>query len=196
MKTRKDKKNSRSILVCAVSIVLASGMMMGCSVLEPDSSETQTDNLISSEESANKESSGGELKDNLTVPVDQPQMQEAEESKPDNLQTSEENLSADAKEINDIAEKFAAAYFSGDLDTVKSCLTTPYEWDIEVYMGTETISNQTLKGLTDIGENEIGSIKVISLEYRNNEQDTFQYLTLEFVKQKDGWKIQFYGIEK
>lgn len=82
------------------------------------------------------------------------------------------------------------------MDTVKSCLTTPYEWDIEVYMGTETISNQTLKGLTDIGENEIGSIKVISLEYRNNEQDTFQYLTLEFVKQKDGWKIQFYGIEK
>lgn len=43
MKIRKDKKNSRSILVCAVGIVLAFGMMTGCSVQESAPSETQSD---------------------------------------------------------------------------------------------------------------------------------------------------------
>lgn len=106
-------------------------------------------------------------------------------------------MSADAQEMKGVAEKFAAAYFSGDMDTVQSCLTTPYEWEVEVYTGAETIRDFTLKGLEDIGNEEVSSSKVISLEYKNNEQeDVFQYLTLEFVKQESGWKIQFYGMEQ
>lgn len=114
---------------------------------------------------------------------------------------SEETLSEDGREIKGIAENFAAAYFSGDTDTIQSCLTSPYEWDIEVYEGLDTtgagtISELTLKGLTNIGQEETGSIQVISLEFKDSHfEDMFIYLTIEFVKQEDGWKIQFYGLE-
>lgn len=195
MKKRKTKISKPSVLICAVSTMLVLGMMTGCSIPEPNSAETQADNVLVSEEPTDKDTLGGEPADDSNVPVDLSQTQELEESESDNTQTFEENLSADAKEIKGIAEKFATAYFSGDMDTVQNCLTIPYEWDIEVYAGTGTISDFTLKGLKDIGK-EAGSIKVISLEYKNNEQeDIFQYLTLEFVKQEGGWKIQFYGME-
>lgn len=116
---------------------------------------------------------------------------------PEKIQVPEKILSVDGQEMKELAEKFAAAYFSKDKETVQKCLTTPYEWDVEVYAGTETIHNITIKGLEDIGLEEIGSSKVISIEYKNREtEDTFQYLTLELVKQEYvGWKIQFYGIE-
>ena len=107
----------------------------------------------------------------------------------------EETLSDDAQEIKSIAENFVAAYFSGDTDAVQSCLTNPYEWDIEVYKA-GTVSELTLKGLADIGVEEVGSTQVISLEFRDcNLEDMFLYLTIEFIKQEDGWKIQFYGLE-
>ena len=107
----------------------------------------------------------------------------------------EETLSDDAQEIKSIAENFVAAYFSGDTDAVQSCLTTSYEWDIEVYKA-GTVSELTLKGLADIGVEEVGSTQVISLEFRDcNLEDMFLYLTIEFIKQEDGWKIQFYGLE-
>lgn len=107
----------------------------------------------------------------------------------------EETLSDDAQEIKSIAENFVAAYFSGDTDAVHSCLTNPYEWDIEVYKA-GTVSELTLKGLADIGVEEVGSTQVISLEFRDcNLEDMFLYLTIEFIKQEDGWKIQFYGLE-
>ena len=107
----------------------------------------------------------------------------------------EETLSDDAQEIKSIAENFVAAYFSGDTDAVQSCLTNPYEWDIEVYKA-GTVSELTLKGLADIGVEKVGSTQVISLEFRDcNLEDMFLYLTIEFIKQEDGWKIQFYGLE-
>lgn len=196
MKKCKTKISKPSVLAYAASILLILGMMTGCSVLELDSSETQTGNVPPIEESAGKDAPGGELADDANESADLSQTQEPEVSEPDNTQTFNEDLSADAQEIKGIAEKFAAAYFNGDMETVQSCLTTPYEWDIEVYSGTETISDFTLKGLEEIGKEEGGSSKIISLEYKYNEgEDAFQYLTLEFVKQEDDWKIQFYGME-
>lgn len=193
-KKYKAKKSRFFALVCVFSIMLVLGMVAGCSVQVPDSPETQTDNVFSGEEKADKDASDEESVDDSDVPVDLPQTQELEKAESDDTRTSEMDMSADAREIKDVAEKFAAAYFSGDIDTVQSCLTTPYEWDIEVYAGTEIISDFILKGLEDTGE-EAGS-RVISLEYKRNEQeDSFQYLTLEFIRQEDSWKIQFYGTE-
>lgn len=109
---------------------------------------------------------------------------------------SGQTLSADGQEIESIAEEFATAYFNGDIDTIQNYLTVPYEWNIDVYTGTGVISEVNLKGLANIGEEETGNIKVVSLEYRDSSiGETLLYLTLEFIKQKEGWKIQFYGIE-
>lgn len=175
------KKNGLFILVCAVSITVFLGMMTGCSMKEPSSSEPQKNNEFPSSQMDNNETSNEELVDNA--------------------KDSEETLSEDGQEIKSIAQNFAAAYFSGDTDTIQSYLTAPYGWDIEVYEGLDTtgagtISEITLKGLTDIGKEETGSIQVISLEFRDsNYEDRFIDLTIEFTKQEDGWKIQFYGLE-
>lgn len=108
------------------------------------------------------------------------------------------SAASDTQEIKEMAEKFAAAYFSGDVEAVQDCLINPYKWDIEVYTGTGIINNVTIKDLeTETDREDIGSTKVILVEYKSSDkEDTYQYLTLEFVKQEDGWKIQFYGIEQ
>lgn len=182
MKTRKDKNNNRSILVCTVSILLALGMMTGCSVQDSAPSEVQSDPSFSSGESAAYSNEAAE----------------DDTWEPDNIQTTEDIVLADSQEIKEAAEKFLTAYFSGDKETLQDCLTDPYEWDIEVYAGTEAISNYTIKGLTtDINGEKTGNSKIVTVEYKNSEnEDTFHYLTLEFVKQKEGWKIQFYGTEQ
>lgn len=191
---KSKKKNGFLVLVCVISITLALGMMTGCSIMESSSSKIQTGNESLIEESKNNVSSSEGTADNTKIQTAPKQTQKPKES--DDTKNLEESLSNDAQEMKRIAEDFASAYFSGDVDTVQSYLTTPYEWDIEVYKGTGTISEVTLKGLTDIGEEEIGSTQIISLEYKNSEyKDTFQYLTLEFTKQEEGWKIQFYGLE-
>lgn len=125
----------------------------------------------------------------------------SKEAASDNASNPEETLSEDGQQIKSIAENFVAAYFSGDTDTLQSYLINPYECEMEVYEGLDTagagtISELTLKGLTDAGKEEIGSIQVVSLEFRDsNYEGMFIYLTIEFVKWEDGWKIQFYGLE-
>ena len=41
-----------------------------------------------------------------------------------------------------------------------------------------------------------GGNYIVSLEFRDSmNADTLWYLTFEFAKQKDGWKILWYGLE-
>ena len=195
------KKNGLLILVCAVSITVFLGMITGCSIRKPDPSEPQNNHAFPASQTDHKEAPGEEPADNAngqTVPTQAPA---SEQPGSDSADNPEETLSEDGQEIKRIAEKFAAAYFSGDTDTIQSCLTSPCEWGIEVYEGIDaagagTISEPALKGLTDIGKEETGSTQVISLEFRDsNYEDMFLYLTIELIKQEDGWKIQFYGLE-
>ena len=43
---------------------------------------------------------------------------------------------------------------------------------------------------------EIGDKIECSLEIRPGEEDSLEYLTLSLVKEQDGWKISWYGLEK
>lgn len=178
---RANRKNGFPVLACVIALSLLLGIVTGCSFTEPAATGAppQTDAFAEFEETADS---------TPPVPAPAPEL-EADIS-------TEETLSADEQEIKNASETFAAAYFSGDLDTVKSYLITPYDWDIDVYPGTGSLSEFTLKGLTDIGHKGIGSVQVVSLEFRDSDYpDMFFYLTLEFIKQEDGWKLQFYGIE-
>ena len=176
-------------------------MITGCSIRKPDPSEPQNNHAFPASQTDHKEAPVEEPADNAngqTVPTQAPA---SEQPGSDSADNPEETLSEDGQEIKRIAEKFAAAYFSGDTDTIQSCLTSPCEWGIEVYEGIDaagagTISEPALKGLTDIGKEETGSTQVISLEFRDsNYEDMFLYLTIELIKQEDGWNIQFYGLE-
>lgn len=193
---KSKKKNGLFILVCAVSITVFLGMMAGCSIIEPSPSKTQRSNEFPSSQMDNNETSSDESTDNANAQTVEPQTPESQESKIDNANNLKETLSEDGQEIKSIAEEFATAYFSGDIDTVQNYLVTPYEWNMDVYTGTGEISETTLKGLTEIGDEVIGSIQVVSLEYRDSDvKEALRYLTMEFVKQEEGWKIYFYGIE-
>lgn len=101
---------------------------------------------------------------------------------------------ADHQEIQSIVDEFAVAYFDGDADTIRKFLADTYEGNISTYQGTGTISDLTVKGLSDVDEQRTEN--VVSLEYRDSDNaDTFRYLTFTFVRQEDDWKIQFYGME-
>lgn len=184
IKTR--KKNGFSLLVCVVSITLVLGTLVGCSITEPDSNEP----LATTNKSIPNET-------NNDLPSIPPETKQADTKEPNSTVSEEETLSADGQQIKGIVEEFAVAYFSGDKESIQNYLTTPYEWDIDIYGGAaDTVSNMSIEGLTEIGENDTGNVCVVSLEYKSSpESDMFQYLTIELIKQSNGWKIQFYGIE-
>lgn len=172
-------------------MTLILGMITGCSLAEENSLGTQINNEVS-----NNESSQVDFGNNTNSQDIPSQIEESKEPAQDNTPNTEKSLSSDGQKIKRIAEEFITAYFNGDTDSIQSFLSAPFEWDIEVYTGTGTISEISLKGLADIGEIENGSVQVVSIEYRDSDiGDSYRYLTLEFIKQKNEWKIQFYGIE-
>lgn len=115
------------------------------------------------------------------------------------IETFEVLEPSDSMQIERITNRFAKAYFEGDVDTLKQYLTKPYVRKVEVCQNAdnaEKIAILAIKGLADIGEKEIGDVCVISVEYQESEiTDAYRYLTIEFVKEDAGWKIRFYGIE-
>lgn len=173
---RTKKKNGFAVLSCIICATLLLGMTTGCSIQDyiPDKVEGQTQNITPdiSEEIAT-----------TTTEV-------LEQSK-------EKQLSTDAQIIQDIVEKFAAAYFYGDGESMAKYLTDSIHWELITYEGNgDSVCAITLKGLEEIKDTRIDDVAVVSLEYKTDANaDTFQYLTIELVKQTDGWKIQYYGME-
>ncbi len=103
----------------------------------------------------------------------------------------------DQKEIQNIITEFAAFYFQKDADSLKRYLSDSFDGDLTVYEGSGTASHFTIKGLYAMDEQRLreGSY-IVSLEFKDSTQaDSFLYLTFEFVRQGDGWKIQWYGLE-
>lgn len=101
------------------------------------------------------------------------------------------------EQITRIVDEFAEAYFSGDAQTIRKFLVDSYEGDIEIYQEDGMITNLLIKGLPGRNGQDIRDKTCeVSLEYRDsNLEDTFRYLTISFIRQKDSWKIQFYGLE-
>lgn len=103
---------------------------------------------------------------------------------------------ADSMEIESIVGEFATAYFSGDVEKLRSFLTSPYEGDVTAYEGTGIISDMAVKGLDNMEEQKPGSRQPVSLEFRDSKHsDTLWYLSFIFVKEENGWKIESYGLE-
>ncbi len=111
--------------------------------------------------------------------------------------TGENPGAEDYQKISTAAETFAQAYFNKDAAAVLKCLADTYEGEADIYESTGTISDLTVKGLSDIDEEELenGTCNV-SIEFRDsNYEDMFLYLTCNLVKEQGEWKIQSYGIE-
>ncbi len=199
---KSNRKNGWLVCVCVVCLTLMSGAMVGCSAVKNLSSEVQAQtNLTDMASSENGDTQTVLPVDNTDMLYDPPKTdgmdtQTIPAQEPDTNENSEENLSADALEIKNLVDEFAAAYFSGNIDAVQRLLPKTYDWDIDAYEGTGTISDITLKGLPETDEQPEGTVMVVSVEHRNSDfGDTLQYLTIELIKQNGRWEIQFYGLE-
>ena len=122
----------------------------------------------------------------------------AENGKLNNTVGTDEYLgSEDCQKIRTILEAFAKSYFDGDVDAIQKFLASTYEGEVDIYEDTGTISDLTVKGLSDADEKKIKNGKCnVSIEFRDsNYEDMFLYLTFILVKEQGEWKIQFYGME-
>lgn len=104
--------------------------------------------------------------------------------------------SQDSRDIYFTVKKFAIAYFTGDKEEMKNYLADSSEANIETYRGNGTAGSMTIKGLADNEVLPAGDEKDISLEFMDNTEDSYSYLTLSLVKHEKGWKIRDYGLEK
>lgn len=113
------------------------------------------------------------------------------------VQADEEQTQTE-QEISRQEDEVANAYFGGDQERIRDFLADSYDGEIEVYTDTdrEVTGMTAIKGLENMEESEIGDTKEISMECSmSNTGEGLLYLTLEMVKQEDGWKIEFYGLE-
>lgn len=103
----------------------------------------------------------------------------------------------DSQKIRTVLDAFAESYFDGDVNAIQKFLTSTYEGKIDIYEGTGTISDLTVKGLSNTDEKKIENGRCnVSIEFRDsNYEDMFLYLTFTFVKEQGDWKIQSYGLE-
>ncbi len=111
--------------------------------------------------------------------------------------TGENPGAEDYQKISTAAETFAQAYFNKDAAAVLKCLADTYEGEADIYESTGTISDLTVKGLSNADEKKIEDGRCnVSIEFRDsNYEDMFLYLTCNLVKEQGEWKIQSYGIE-
>lgn len=103
----------------------------------------------------------------------------------------------DCQKIRVVLEDFAEAYFDGDVDDVKKFLASTYEGKIDIYEDPGTVSDLTVKGLSDADAKKIENGECnVSIQFRDSSyEDMFLYLSCTLVKEQGDWKIQFYGVE-
>ncbi len=100
-------------------------------------------------------------------------------------------------ELANTAKDFAACYFNGDAAAMQAFLSEDFVGQPEGYPEGDTVTELLVKGLSDIEDVAVGGHKEVWIEFRSADQpDSLWYLTVEFVKQPDGWKVCAYGLEK
>jgi len=115
---------------------------------------------------------------------------------------SGEELSKDQKAAAQLMTSFWQAYLSGDTEAVKQYLTADYSDSVECFPdGTDgyaaaDVRMYAMKGL-EMGEMKIGDRCAASIEFSPSPTaDYLMYLTVELVKEQDGWKVCWYGLEQ
>lgn len=105
------------------------------------------------------------------------------------------------QELENLMTLFYTAYFNKDIDTIEQYLTEGYQGDVSV-VGSEIGSLEDVeiievKGWENaINKDSIGDKCELSLEFKYSNEDSYTYLTVDFIKEDSGWKITWYGLEK
>lgn len=104
----------------------------------------------------------------------------------------------DREETDTLTTFFAGAYFSGDTEAMRQYLADSYSGAVAGYGGAEGAEITGKTGLPAPGEERsVGAEETVSVQFKESPAaDSYTYLTMVLVKQEDGWKVKFYGLEK
>ena len=123
-------------------------------------------------------------------PIAAPIVSNADDASP--VFTSEQ----DREDLYQLAVDFAGAYFAQDVDAIASLLSPDFTGDPKEVSPWEGVDAFTVKVVDAISTERDNGVKMISVEFRNPDYpDSFLYLTVQFAKQADEWKIQSYYLE-
>ena len=112
-----------------------------------------------------------------------------------------ENLSEDGKQLRQLALSFWEAYLVGNMDAVEQYLAADYSWDIDVFPDgldghvAEEAFVQSVKGLDKAEKSPEDAFEIWIEFHPAAGADYLEYLTLEVIKEQDGWKVLSYALE-
>lgn len=110
------------------------------------------------------------------------------------------NISEDMEALDDTVSDFAFNYFWGDRENLDRTLIQPYPFTKEIFADFyhDTITGYTSSMWPEFDSTfQVGDVVPVSLRFTDPEySDSFTYLTIELIKTAEGWKVQFYGLEK
>lgn len=114
---------------------------------------------------------------------------------------ADSELSEEGKQLQHLAQAFWEAYLAGNTEAVRQYLSEDHASGIDVFPDgldghvAEEAALQAVKGL-EASDAAAGGTCTISLEFRPAAgADYLEYLTLEAVREADGWKVLSYGLE-
>ncbi len=104
------------------------------------------------------------------------------------------------KKAGIVAQQFSKAYFSGDIDGVKALLAKSYTGEPECYQPNrgefDEVEIVRVKGIENINLFNMGKTCHFSVECVLVNDDSLSYLETDIVREKSGWRIESYGLEK
>lgn len=104
------------------------------------------------------------------------------------------------EEAKAAADQFSDAYFSGNIDGVKSYLAESFSGEPECYHPQEGESAEVeiiqVKGLQNINIFNMNKPCHISIEFCAAYEDSLTYVETDIVREKSCWKIKNYWLEK
>ena len=124
-----------------------------------------------------------------------------EQGRPANLVKVLGMDSAEMAVLEELMKEFYTAYFNGDEEGIRQYLSADFSGTPEVYDAPETAGEleiREIKSFVDGTESEDNSFEEYSqsVEFVAPGEDSFTYLSVEFVKENGEWKVSSYGLEK
>ena len=99
--------------------------------------------------------------------------------------------------IKNIIEEFSKAYFTGDVQGQKKYICESATDDINTNNYTENgVIVIGIKGLTEVDNLMENQEKNIQLEICFSGEESLTYLSMQFIKENEEWKIKAFGLEK
>jgi len=107
---------------------------------------------------------------------------------------SKQTQELESPSAGDVVWAFAQAYFWGSREDLLPYLADSFSGRAEVYGGGTVTLNRT--NVAGMGYAEVGTGLNASVEFQAAGEDSLSYLSVDLIRQEDGWRVQGYGLEK